>query len=81
MKRTVTVSWWNNKSEVSGEGFTVDQGTYSKGKQTSTLTVKGDKVNLHLDGTFTCRISSGSIATSGYYETTVNIFVYGKRRK
>ena len=71
-----TVSWHTSSGEVSGNNFTPVEGTYSNGKQTSTLTVKGTQVTA--DTAYTCRVTSGSLPDSGYSETTVNLNVYGK---
>ena len=71
-----TVSWRTNSGEVSGTNFTPVEGTYSNGKQTSTLTVKGTQVTA--DTAYTCRVTSGSLPDSGYSDTTVNLNVYGK---
>jgi hypothetical protein len=70
-----TVSWRTSSGEVSGENFTPTQGTFDKGKQTSTLAVKGTQVTL--DTVYTCRVTSGSLPDSGYSDTTVNLNVYG----
>ena len=71
-----TVSWRTSLGEVSGDNLTPAEGTYSNGKQTSTLTVKGTKVTA--DTAYTCRVTSGSLPDSGYSDTTVNLNVYGK---
>jgi hypothetical protein len=70
-----TVFWLTSSGEVSGDIFTPDQGTYSNGEQTSTLTVKGAQVNS--DTAYTCRVTSGSIPTSGHSDTIVRLNVYG----
>ena len=71
-----TVSWRTSSGEVSGNNFTPVEGTYSNGKQTSTLTVKGTQVTA--DTAYICRVTSGSLPDSGHSDTTVNLNVYGK---
>jgi hypothetical protein len=70
-----TVFWLTRSGEVSRDIFTPDQGTYSNGKQTSTLAVEGILVNS--DTAFTCRVASGSIPTSAHSDTVVKLDVYG----
>jgi hypothetical protein len=67
----VTVSWRTSSGEVSGDNLIPNQGTYSEGKQTSTLTVKGTEVAT--DTAYTCRVTSGSVDS----DTTVNLNVCG----
>ena len=72
---TATVEW-RTKSEIVPAGkFTSVQGSESGGTQTSTLTVKESEVNA--DTTYTCRVTSGSLAESGHSDTTVNLNIYG----
>jgi hypothetical protein len=66
-----TVSWLTSSGEVSGDNFTPNQGTYSNGIQTSTLTVRGTGVAT--DTAYTCRVTSGSV----HSDATVNLNVYG----
>ena len=73
---TATVSWRTSSGEVSGDNFTPDQGSYSDGKHASTLTVKGTQVTA--DTAYTCRVTSGPLPDSGYWDTSVNLNVYGK---
>jgi hypothetical protein len=70
-----TVSWLTSSGKVSGENLTPVQGTYSNGKQTSTLAVKGTQVNS--DTTYTCRVTTGSRHASAHSDTIVNLNVYG----
>ena len=71
-----TVSWRTSSGEVSGDNFTPTRGTFDKGKQTSTLAVKGTQVNT--DTVYTCRVTSGSLPDSGYSDKTVYLNVFGK---
>jgi hypothetical protein len=71
-----TVSWQTSSGEVSGDNFTPTQGTFDKGKQTSTLAVKGTQVIT--DNVYTCRVTSGSLSDSGYSDKTVYLYVFGK---
>ena len=73
---SATVEWRTISGKVSGEKFTSEQGSESGGKQTSTLTVEGSEVNA--DTAYTCRVTSGSISSSGHFDTTVNLNVYGE---
>ena len=73
---TATVTWRTSTGEVSGDEFTVNQGSHSEGTQTSTLAVDGTQVNV--DTAYTCRVTSGSLAESGPFDTTVNLNVFGK---
>ena len=73
---TATVTWRTSTGEVSGDEFTVNQGSHSEGTQTSTLAVDGTQVNV--DTAYTCRVTSGSLPESGHFDTTVNLNVFGK---
>ena len=75
---TATVTWRTSTGEVSGDEFTVNQGSHSEGTQTSTLAVDGTQVNV--DTAYTCRVTSGSLPESGPFDTTVNLNVFGKIR-
>lgn len=75
----VKVKWLSGTAELeSNDNFTPTEGTYSDGKQTSTLTVKGSQVST--DTTYTCRVTSGEYPNSGYRDKTVNLNVYGRFR-
>ncbi|KAL5247349.1 hypothetical protein ACHWQZ_G019273 [Mnemiopsis leidyi] len=71
---TATVSWRTSTGEVSGDKFTAVQGSHSEGTQTSTLAVDGTQVTV--DTAYTCRVTSGSLSESGYFDTTVNLYVF-----
>ena len=73
---TATVTWRTSTGEVSGDEFTVTQGSHSEGKQTSTLAVDGTQVNV--DTAYTCRVTSGQYPASGHFDTTVNLVIDSK---
>ena len=73
---TATVTWRTSTGVVSGDEFTVNQGSHSDGTQTSTLAVNGTQVNV--DTAYTCRVTSGSLPESGSFDTTVNLNVFGE---
>ena len=73
---TATVTWRTSTGEVSGDEFTVNQGSHSKGTQTSTLAVNGTQVNV--DTAYTCRVISGRYPASGQFDTTVNLVIDSK---
>ena len=73
---TATVTWRTSTGEVSGDEFTVNQGSHSEGTQTSTLAVDGTQVNV--DTAYTCRVTSGSLPETGPFDTTVSLNVFGK---
>ena len=74
---TVTVSWRTATGPVTGDKFTLDQGSHSNGTQTSTLTV--DSTEVTEDKAYTCRVTSGSLSDSGHFDNTVNLNVFGRQ--
>ena len=72
---TATVTWRTSTGEVSGDEFTVNQGSHSEGTQTSTLAVDGTQVNV--DTAYTCRVTSGSFPQSLHSDTAVDLNIYG----
>ena len=72
---TVTVAWRTATEPVTGDKFTSVQGSHSGGTQTSTLTV--DSTEVTEDKAYTCRVTSGSLPDSGYFDNTVNLNVFG----
>ena len=73
---TVTVTWRNATEPITGEKFKFDQGSHSGGTQTSSLTV--DSTEVTEDKAYICRITSGSLPTSGHFDNNVNLNVFGK---
>ena len=73
---TATVTWRTSTGEVTGDEFTVNQGSHSEGTQTSTLAVDGTQVNV--DTAYTCRVISGSLPESGPFDTAVSLNAFGK---
>ncbi|XP_063691315.1 mucin-22-like [Bolinopsis microptera] len=71
---TATVTWRIGRGPVPAEKFTPVQGSHSAGTQTSTLAVDGTLVNEYT--TYTCRVTSGSLPDSIFYDTSVNLNVY-----
>ena len=73
--KTATVAWRTATAPVSGNKFTVVQGSHSGGTQTSTLTV--DSTEVIEDKAYTCRVTSGSLPDSGHFDNTVDLNVFG----
>ncbi|XP_063691323.1 basement membrane-specific heparan sulfate proteoglycan core protein-like [Bolinopsis microptera] len=71
---TAAVTWRTNTGPVPGDKLVPTQGSYSDGRQTSTLAVDGTLVNE--DTAYTCRVTSGSLPDSNFSDTTVNLNVY-----
>ncbi|XP_063693677.1 serine-rich adhesin for platelets-like [Bolinopsis microptera] len=71
---TVAVTWRTSTGPVSGDKLVPTQGSHSDGTQTSTLAVDGTLVNE--DTAYTCRVTSGSLPDSNFFDTTVNLNFY-----